>query len=94
LRAISISATIGEHESMRRTAIASVVAAVIFALSACAGDTSGDTGDGLDTRARGEIDRGAADTAPDFSFETFEGDTFSLAEQRGTPVVLNFWESW
>ena len=28
------------------------------------------------------------------SFETFEGETFSLAEQRGTPVVLNFWESW
>ncbi|MGH2777645.1 MAG: TlpA family protein disulfide reductase [Actinomycetota bacterium] len=32
--------------------------------------------------------------APDFSFETFEGESFSLAEQRGTPVVLNFWESW
>jgi hypothetical protein len=32
--------------------------------------------------------------APDFSFETFDGAEFSLAEQRGTPVVLNFWESW
>ena len=32
--------------------------------------------------------------APDFSVETFEGPVFSLAEQRGTPVVLNFWESW
>ena len=32
--------------------------------------------------------------APDLSVETFDGDTFSLAEQRGTPVVLNFWESW
>jgi AhpC/TSA family len=34
------------------------------------------------------------DPAPDFAVETFEGQTFSLAEQRGTPVVLNFWESW
>jgi AhpC/TSA family len=32
--------------------------------------------------------------APAFSFETFEGTTFSSAEQKGTPVVLNFWESW
>jgi predicted small lipoprotein YifL len=39
-------------------------------------------------------DEPSADAAPDFSFETFEGDDFSLAEQRGTPVVLNFWESW
>jgi hypothetical protein len=34
------------------------------------------------------------DPAPDFEVETFEGQTFSLAEQRGTPVILNFWESW
>ena len=35
-----------------------------------------------------------ANPAPDFSVESFDGQTFSLAEQRGTPVVLNFWESW
>lgn len=34
------------------------------------------------------------DAAPDFTITTFTGDRFSLAEQRGTPVVLNFWESW
>ena len=32
--------------------------------------------------------------APDFSVTTFDGETFALGEQRGTPVVLNFWESW
>ena len=32
--------------------------------------------------------------APDFAFETFEGETFRLSEHRGTPIVLNFWESW
>jgi len=34
------------------------------------------------------------DLAPDFTVETFEGDTFRLSEQSGVPVVLNFWESW
>jgi len=32
--------------------------------------------------------------APDFQVTTFSGETFALGEQRGTPVVLNFWESW
>ena len=43
---------------------------------------------GTDTRSR------ADDGAADFSFTTFEDDEFAAAEQRGTPVVLNFWESW
>jgi hypothetical protein len=34
------------------------------------------------------------DPAPAFAFETFEGETFRLSEHRGTPIVLNFWESW
>ena len=37
---------------------------------------------------------GSVDQAPVFTVETFAGSTFSLREQRGTPVVLNFWESW
>ena len=32
--------------------------------------------------------------APDFSLTTFEGDTISLADLRGKPVVINFWASW
>ncbi len=36
----------------------------------------------------------AADAAPDFTVTTFEGERFRLHEQAGTPVVLNFWESW
>lgn len=47
-----------------------------------------------------ENDKDSPDTkppknpAPDFTVTTFDGDRFSLGEQRGTPVVLNFWESW
>src|SRR5690606_10286009 len=32
--------------------------------------------------------------APDFSFQTFDGGTFRLAEQRGQVVIVNFWASW
>lgn len=32
--------------------------------------------------------------APDFSLETLEGTTVSLAEYRGRPVLINFWASW
>jgi cytochrome c biogenesis protein CcmG, thiol:disulfide interchange protein DsbE len=32
--------------------------------------------------------------APDRPFETFDGETTSLPELEGTPVVVNFWASW
>lgn len=32
--------------------------------------------------------------APDFSLVMHDGSTFSLAEQRGQWVVVNFWGSW
>ena len=32
--------------------------------------------------------------APMFRVRTFDQTNFSLAEHRGTPVVINFWESW
>jgi len=75
-------------------AAALVLVAVMVGLGACTGETSDNTSSDTQTRPGGGKDEGAAREAPDFSFETFEGETFSLAEQRGTPVVLNFWESW
>ena len=32
--------------------------------------------------------------APDFTLSTLSGETISLAELRGKPVVLNFWATW
>jgi cytochrome c biogenesis protein CcmG, thiol:disulfide interchange protein DsbE len=32
--------------------------------------------------------------APDFTITTFEGEAFSLSDQRGKIVVINFWGSW
>ncbi|MCO6452382.1 MAG: TlpA family protein disulfide reductase [Caldilineales bacterium] len=32
--------------------------------------------------------------APDFELQTLDGESMSLADLRGKPVVLNFWASW
>lgn len=32
--------------------------------------------------------------APDFAFETFDGETYNLSDFKGKVVVLNFWASW
>ncbi|MGB1288120.1 MAG: TlpA family protein disulfide reductase, partial [Aggregatilineales bacterium] len=32
--------------------------------------------------------------APDFAFETFDGQAMSLSDLQGNIVVLNFWASW
>jgi cytochrome oxidase Cu insertion factor (SCO1/SenC/PrrC family) len=44
--------------------------------------------------APGSPPSGQPATAPDFSVETFEGKGFELSAHKGTPVVINFWESW
>lgn len=33
-------------------------------------------------------------SAPDFTVQDINGDTVSLSDYKGTPVVLNFWASW
>jgi peroxiredoxin len=32
--------------------------------------------------------------APDFELNTLDGQTVSLSELRGTPVLVNFWATW
>ena len=73
-----------------RVLCAVAVAAVV--LAGCgegpAPGTAGSTG----THAGGDAGEPAAGL--DFTVTTFEGETFRLSDHRGTPVVLNFWESW
>jgi cytochrome oxidase Cu insertion factor (SCO1/SenC/PrrC family) len=55
--------------------------------------TSPTPGDGA-AKDRNDTRDPPANPAPDFTVTTFDGTRFSLSEQRGSPVVLNFWESW
>ena len=59
---------------------------------------SSDPGDGSAQKRSPKDDSGevrlAADPAPAFEVQTFDGTTFAVREEVGTPVVLNFWESW
>ncbi|OQY84534.1 MAG: hypothetical protein B6D41_15505 [Chloroflexi bacterium UTCFX4] len=36
----------------------------------------------------------ASGSAPDFTLTTFDGETYTLSELRGKPVIVNFWASW
>lgn len=36
----------------------------------------------------------ASGVAPDFTLQTFDGQSITLSELRGKPVVINFWASW
>lgn len=36
----------------------------------------------------------ASGVAPDFTLTTFDGQTITLSELRGRPVLINFWASW
>ena len=33
-------------------------------------------------------------TAPDFTLDTLDGETITLSELRGQPVLINLWASW
>jgi cytochrome c biogenesis protein CcmG, thiol:disulfide interchange protein DsbE len=37
---------------------------------------------------------GAGERAPDFTLQTFDGETVTLSDLRGQVVVVNFWASW
>jgi thiol-disulfide isomerase/thioredoxin len=72
----------------RSRATLAVVAFAIVAAACSGGDAhaGGDGGDGA------EVALGPA--VPITTFETFEGETATLASYAGRPLVVNFWASW
>jgi cytochrome c biogenesis protein CcmG/thiol:disulfide interchange protein DsbE len=42
--------------------------------------------------AAGQVGQG--EQAPDFTLQTFDGNSIALADLRGQVVVVNFWASW
>ena len=73
-------------------AVAAIVALVIF-LQGGMGDTQASDSQ---TKAANSLPPApiAGHPAPDFTLETLEGETVSLSDFRGQPVIVNFWASW
>ena len=79
---------------MRR--LVPLLAAIAIVAAACSGSSEAaiPTLPGLDAVDTGPTD---AESAPDFTVATYEGDTFSLSAHLaddGRPVFLNLWASW
>lgn len=49
---------------------------------------------GFAVNSVGQAGRLQPGPAPDFDLQLFSGGSFRLSEQRGNPVVVNFWASW
>lgn len=80
-----------KHQPKKR--IAGLTFAVALVVAACSG--------GNDNGAERPSPEAAAatvsppgDPVPTVAFETFDGDTATLADYNGRPLVVNFWASW
>lgn len=51
-------------------------------------------GSGLPSDANNKNSEGQRTHAPEFSFETLDGQTYTLSSFQGRIVILNFWASW
>jgi cytochrome c biogenesis protein CcmG/thiol:disulfide interchange protein DsbE len=63
--------------------VAAVVLALVLMLGYGLASKHGSTGNSLLGRE-----------APNFTLELFDGNTLTLSDLRGQPVVVNFWASW
>jgi uncharacterized lipoprotein YbaY len=65
----------------------STLAAAVVLLAGCGGGDGGGA-------APQTISTQAARVAPNISGTTLDGETISLGDLRGRPVVVNVWSSW
>jgi len=63
--------------------VVAVVLALVLMLGYGLASKQGNTGNSLLARE-----------APNFTLELFDGNTLTLSDMRGQPVVVNFWASW
>ena len=73
----------------RMTIVAGALAVLAAACSGAPDAADAPEGDGATTSSQAQ-----GDPIPTDTFETFAGETVSLADYAGRPVVVNFWASW
>lgn len=92
----------------RRTILTATAGMATLLVAGCAGlgqgTTAGNSSDGSATGGRDGAAQQSVSSlppapkkehpAPDFTLARLDGGSLSLAELRGTPVILNFWASW
>jgi peroxiredoxin len=78
--------SIVNREKVKKLIIPVILAALV--ISGCGGSTI-TTGNGTPITAPVVGAR-----APDFTASTLDGETITLDELRGQPVILNFWATW
>lgn len=77
-----------------RSRFAGLVLGLALVAAACGG-AGGDDGSEADPAASGGVAAQAqGDPIPSTAFETFSGESATLASYSGQPLVLNFWASW
>ena len=79
--------SVGRRRGPRRLVLAAWLVAGVAALVAFLTVSVGRPAGPVDTPIVGR-------PAPAFDLQTLDGGRISLAELRGSPVVLNFWASW
>jgi len=82
-------------EGMRATVRLGAAVVLAMLALACAGPrTEQSARSGGSEKASGEQPAAGGGASREFSVTSFTGKDFTLSDQRGSPVVLNFFESW
>ena len=69
----------------------------VFVLIGCLGSQSNDTSSGKKSGKRSSAlhqEMAIGSEAPDFTAKLNNGETFSLSDENGKVVLLNFWATW
>lgn len=70
------------------------IAGLLMACDTAKEQPSNNTAQSASKTAGAQTDEQKLKDAPDFSLETMQGEKFTLSDQKGKVVVLNFWATW
>ena len=74
---------------MRSRIVRGVILLLLVSITGCASTAGGDP-----APATPPVGLRVGNTAPDFTLKSLEGDTVSLSDYRGQPILVNFWATW